>query len=131
MPKKKKVELDGSDACVLMHTALRKLCDSKITSAVYNLVHLICDYEPEHFSPWRLLGELVAFNMRRGASPEDALRAAHRVLGDAMNERIVKRREAGEEPASEVRQALSALEYTMACFSDEDWAGMAGYLAEG
>jgi hypothetical protein len=29
--------LTGSDVCSLMHTALRKACDSSITSSVYNM----------------------------------------------------------------------------------------------
>ncbi len=60
----KKNDIEGIDACVCMHTALRKCCDSKITSAAYNLIHII-DIRPEKFDAWRILGNLVAEGMNR------------------------------------------------------------------
>ena len=50
---KPKNDLTAYDACVFMHTALRKCCDSKATSAAYNLVHVIGHLNlPEALNPW-------------------------------------------------------------------------------
>ena len=53
-------QIDKNDVCIAMHTALRKYCDSDITSAIYNLIHLIHDMKPRKLNAWLILGELVA-----------------------------------------------------------------------
>lgn len=120
------------DACMVMHTALRKCCDSKITSAVYNLVHLICamNIKPEQLDPWRLLGELVVEQMTNDGAPAVALRRAAKKLTDRYMDRYCEARDKGLALPSEQLCAMHALACSLACFDDKDWAGMAEYLSE-
>jgi len=125
--KKKREPMTGSDACVCMHTALRKCCDSKITSCVYNLVHLV-DVEPERFDPWRFLGQLVAARVNKGQKPEDALMDAHVEFEDKFLDSLD-----GDKHGGLPREATAwmyALSCAMHCFSTRDFQGMAAYLAE-
>ena len=129
MTTKTREPITGSDACVMMHTALRKVCDSKITSSVYNMIHLI-DVKPERFDTWRLLGQLVADRLAKGEKPVEALRRAHRELENALHERVVAARRGTEEAPSNATTWLYALSCAMHCFSKEDWEGMASYLGD-
>lgn len=134
LPEVRPKKVDGAEACVRMHTALRKICDSKITSAAYNLVHLIADRQPAEVNGWRIFGNLVAGNLERNLDPPAAVRAALGAL-DGAYEEAVGRWRAPEKGASRVegdhaRVALLALRCTFQCFDDADLHGVAGYLAE-
>jgi hypothetical protein len=131
-------KITGGDACVCMHTALRKACDSKITSAVYNLVHLV-DVEPAKYDPWRFLGQLVADRLNEGEKPVEALKNAHAeledkflalVLPESWNKSHARERSRNDEPPAEARTWMYALSCAMHCFSKNDWNGMAAYLGD-
>ena|SRR5271170_3745045 len=131
MAKKKKEAkeaIEGNDACMLMHTALRKCCDSKITSSVYNMVHLV-DVKPDKFNPWGFYGRLVADRLNKGEEPEGALKAAHTELEDKFLDFWCEPSKEGDKPAH-ARTWLYALSCAMHCFSKRDWEGMAAFLGD-
>lgn len=121
--------IDGSDACVFMHTALRKACDSKITSCVYNLVHLI-DIKPKKFDPWCFLGKLVADRLNGGEKSVQALKAAHHELEDKFLDMIHVDQKMRDQVPENTIATMYALSCAMACFDKADWEGMAAYLGE-
>lgn len=126
----KRQRIQGSDACVMMHAALRKVCDSKITSSVYNMVHLI-GVKPDEFDPWRFFGQLVADQLNLHVKkPVEALKTAHTEFEDKVLNALHEAKTKGVEPPAEARTWLYALSCAMACFSANDWAGMAAYLGE-
>lgn len=116
-------DLDGSDVCVAIHSALRKVCDSKITSAAYNLIHLI-ETPPhlEKLNPWTLLGKSVADHLADGTDPAQALRLAVVDLRGAYYE-ASRHADRGNTEAQ-----LHALTCTFLCFTDDDYACAAAYL---
>jgi hypothetical protein len=118
---KPKLALDGPDVCACMHTALRKCCDSPITSAAYNLIYLI---DLPEFDPWQFYGGLVAELLGAGEKPVEAAVGAARTLEDKYMSFV---REKGGNPR---RQALLALSCTFECFNEKDWEGFAAFLAE-
>jgi len=121
--------MEGNDACMLMHTALRKCCDSKITSSVYNLIHLI-DLKPEKYDPWRMLGQLVADRLSKGEDPTLALKAAHAELEDKFLDLWCDDKQKGANLPDDARTWLYALSCAMHCFGARDWEGMASFLSE-
>jgi hypothetical protein len=121
--------LEGNDACVLMHTALRKACDSKITSAAYNLIHTI-HIEPEKWDPWRMLGALVAKELNAGKKPVPALESAIARLDNVFMDQVVAYRDKEMVP-DDARSMMYALKCTLECFAASDVRGMASYLEEG
>lgn len=137
MNDKKIEDIRGNDVCMCLHTALRKCCDSRITTAAYNLVHLICDSQlPEEYDPWRLYGELVAIELNKphrvvARSKADiqscAITAAKR-LDDTFMGRRAAAREAGVTIPSRCTTSLHALVSTLECFDAKDWKGFVGYL---
>jgi hypothetical protein len=127
---KKKEPMTGSDACVYMHTALRKACDSKITSSVYNMVHLV-KVEPHKYDPWRFFGQLVADRLNNGEKPWSAVVGAHAELENKFLDLLYP--DVGRKPDDVPREAttwLYAFSCAMCCFSKRDWEGMAAYLKE-
>ena len=130
--KNKREKLEGNDACMLMHTALRKLCDSKITSAAYNLVYLV-DVEPHKFDPWRFFGQLVAdhLNERVAHTPANAVKLAIEELDDAYWGNVTgPARERRETIPDDAQTWLHALSCTLQCFDAKDVESMAGFLAD-
>jgi hypothetical protein len=126
--KKAKSKLEWEDACMLMHTALRKCCDSKITSAAYNLIHLIKD--TSEWSAWRMLGELVAEYVDEGEKPTFALTRAIEHLGGVFYERCAAAKQKDEDVPDGARTWLYALLRILECFNEQDVEGMAYYLGE-
>lgn len=123
-------DLDGSDVCVAIHTALRKVCGSKITSAAYNLIHLIVTPPRlEKLNPWTLLGKSVADRMADGTDPAQALRLAVGGLGDAYYEALDTMPSLSADRGNTVAQ-LHALTCTFQCFTDDDYECAAAYLYE-
>jgi hypothetical protein len=124
---------DGSDVCVAVHTAMRKLCDSKITSAAYNLIHLICaaKLKAKH-SPWRLFGAVLAEHLNHDPKVDAAniAKRAANSLDDLYYERIAEpRRKEGKDAYPEgTRNWLHALQCTLQCFDEDDWAAAVAYL---
>lgn len=138
--KKERAPIEGNDVCVMVHTALRKCCDSPITSAAYNLIHLICGmtFEPDEFDPWRLYGKVVAESITPTTSDAQlGLLCKHGVerLEEAFRQLEEKRRNSsssGRESApSNAREALNTLVRVFRCFDRNDWDAMASYLQEG
>jgi hypothetical protein len=124
-------KLTATDACVAMHTALRKQCDSAITSAAYNLIHIICDLDlPEDVDPWRLLGGFVARAVNAGNGAKLALRTAVRdgALSEQYHKAKCARKDRGEAVPDVAHHATYALECTLRCFSDDDMEGMVSYV---
>lgn len=142
MSKTEEVEVQGNDACVMMHTALRKCCDSKITSAAYNVIHLLCemDFKPHKFSPWRMYGTLVAERLKappsnpglpKGLKLTRGASICKRAVADLDDRFVAVLREAKEKREvipDNCRSALYALLCVLECFDDKDWIGMAAYL---
>jgi hypothetical protein len=125
----KKQEMTGSDACLMMHTALRKCCDSKITSCVYNLVHLI-DVKPAKFDPWRFFGEQVAYRVNAKIPPKQVVEYVYERYRDSFMELLEKAERAGDRPPREAMTWMLALDCALACFTKDDWAEMVEYLGE-
>ncbi len=140
MTKKKKREpLEGNDACIAMHTALRKCCDSPITSAAYNLVHLVCgmDFGSDEQDPWRIYGRLVADSINGVYERKEKLLNPYipcklniEKLEDAFHELQVRLRKNDARLPDNAREALYALTGVFKCFDTEDWQGMASYLGD-
>lgn len=133
--KKEEAKMSGADACVLMHTALRKSCDSPITSAAYNLIHMIEEpHIPREHNPWIMFGELVAAAVNAGEDPTKALgRLVHgRKLEDAWGAKYYGPPGRGERPKAPdiARVAMYALSCTFRCFTKQDFEGMAVHLVE-
>ncbi len=84
----KRETLQVEDACMLMHTAMRKICDSKITSCMYNLVHLICAANlNEDLDVWLIFGGEVAANINAGMAPTTATSRPQRDNGCTRSHR--------------------------------------------
>lgn len=127
---KKRPPLEAFDVCNFTHTALRKQCDSKITSAAYNLIHLI-DVKPSRFDAWLFYGGLVAEKLRAGMAPVLAVRQAAETLDDMFFARVIRpAREKDERLPDHAQTIMHALYCTFACFSAGDWEGMAAYLGD-
>lgn len=136
--KKELPPMVGSDACVCMHTALRKRADSSITSAAYNLIHVICDtgIKPTKFDPWRLYGDLVAGHINDPKTSDQtevhACQLAHGALERVWSDIVMEHRKK-EHPSpipNIARPCMYALYTTMKCFDQDDWEAMAEYLKE-
>ncbi len=125
-------KLTGADACVCMHTALRKCCDSKITSAAYNLIHMI-NFKPDKFDPWRFFGGLVAERVNHGEKPASAVQAAIDELSDRFLDQLDSK-ENRALPRAELPDgalnALYALRCIFQCFSKGDITAVAAYLGD-
>lgn len=130
---KKREEIRAEDVCVCMHTALRKCCDSKITSAAYSLIHLICSLglKPDRFNPWILLGQLVADKLN-ATPPTPPVAALRRIIASNALETAfyAATRENKKELPDGATTAMWALQSTLACFSDTDLDGIVTYLTE-
>lgn len=127
-------KLEASDACMLMHTALRKVCDSPITSATYNLIHLLSalpkEDVPVRFDPWLIFGALVVEQLPRG-SRSFAAREAISKFSDRFEEVCDRARADGHrvtETAPRARIAFFALNSMLSCFDSGDIEGLAAYL---
>lgn len=129
--KKEAEQLQGNDVCMMLHTALRKICDSPPTTSVYNLVHLICafNFTPRKFDPWRYYGEQVALLINEGADPNEAVRRAHGRIDDFLTN-LSEAKQKGETIPDNAQTAAYTLKSALRCFSKDDWLGMAAYLHE-
>lgn len=127
MTKSKKEPLEGFDVCMYLHTALRKSCDSSITSAAYNLIHMI-DFQPRKFDPWWAYGNIVARLIQNKKKPLEAAKAAVELLDREFCDVRNKARDAGEGFPDGCMQAMHALKCTLECFDANDWAGFVSYL---
>lgn len=123
-------KLEGPDVCVALHTALRKLCDSKPTSCAYNLVHLICNLQitPFKFDAWRAYGELVAYRINAGDKPMIAARKTAAELVDSFLEMCTVAKQDKECEPDNCRTALYSLTCILDCFDEKDWKSFIGYL---
>lgn len=126
---KKIIVIDGPDACCMMHTALRKCCDSTITSAVYNMIHLV-DVKPTKFCPWHLFGELVADQIVAGYSPVDAIHNAYSKWKDKFDDIYMAAKNKSEPVPDNVFNWFYSLYCSMGCFSESDWIGMSSFLSK-
>lgn len=125
-----KEKIEGQDACVMMHTALRKCCDSKITTAAYNLIHII-DVEPASLNAWRILGDLVAEDVNKGMRGRAALERAAEKLDRVFHDEYARARDGdGARPPENAKSTMWALLSTLRCFDENDLEGMAAYLDE-
>ena len=126
--------MDASDACMAMHTALRKLADSPTSSNAYQVISMVCDLKvtPRALHPWLLFGRLVAAEskpdgraLRRiGLSLEETHWHVCESWAKSKNGRDPRGvRDAGH-------QALWALHCAFRLLTEDDWVAMAGYLEE-
>lgn len=60
--KKNNVIITGRDASLMMHAALRKCCDSKISSALYNFIYLQDNLSNE-LHPWIVFANQIAMRI--------------------------------------------------------------------
>lgn len=132
--------MDGAAACGMMHTALRKVADSPITTVAYQIIHMICDSRitPRKFDPWLLFGQLVADGVNECAERGEELVNPYiicKLRADRIEQVFYERVKAhrakvdGEwhEPAMS-HHALYALTRTFKLFKREDWEAMAHYF---
>src|SRR5512135_587904 len=130
---KSKSQIAGNDACVYMHTALRKVCDSPMTTAAYNLIHLLCslEFHPNRLDPWRMFGQLVADRVNKGEKPAQAAKAANDQLDDLFMDEFCKVRDDKKERLDEnCRTSMYTLHSVFRCFTDDEWDRMTSYLSE-
>jgi hypothetical protein len=128
-----KQQIAGNDACVYMHTALRKVCDSPMTTAAYNLIHMLCamEFHPSRLDPWRMFGQLVADRVNKGENPAKAAKAANEQLDDVFSDEFCKVRDEKKERLDEdCRTAMYTLHSVFRCFNDAEWERMTHYLNE-
>ena len=124
--------MTGLDACLSMHTALRKVCDSPQTSALYNLIHLL-DYPP-HFHPWKLYGELVAGYLQRTDPITETFLPGGKTLtlktaaGQLEGFWLERTKSARAQEPPNVRCALYAMTSLFRLMDDKDWSAIAAYL---
>ena len=124
-------ELDGNDVCVCLHTALRKYCDSKITSAAYNLIQMICNMKKlkPKANAWTMLGDRIAEMINEGKAPLSATKIAIRQLDKMFSERVTRpRHRKGKRPPGDSLTVLHALQCTLLCFEDDDLEGFVALL---
>lgn len=126
---KKKEPMTGNDACMLMHTAMRKCCDSHITSLLYNAVHL-CDVKPQEQSPWSFFGKLVAGHVASGVKPSPAIKQAAAELRDRFDDHLRALKDQGEKVNEDARTWCMVLVCSMKCFKELDFVAMAGFLGD-
>ncbi len=132
--KKSAPKWDGDSACLAMHTALRKACDSAPTTALWNMIHL-CESPTGQLTPWAFYGQRVAELLNAGEPPARAVRfAEHGRWTDAYLDEMLKMRRASPQPGtaleSNLRHWLYAISGVLRCFESHDWDGMGAYLAE-
>lgn len=65
-------ELNPSDVCASLHVALRKACDSTVTSALWNLIHVLDD---DVMHAWIEVGKAIVEELNAGSVPKEALRS--------------------------------------------------------
>lgn len=128
----KREPITREDACMMMHTALRKCCDSKPTSVMYNAIHLICALEikPRNLDPWLVFGELVAeiVNTSRTRIVGGDVKDAANKLDDAWWERNKKRKERDRPSPDNAQPSMYMMTSVFRMFDANDWDGMAAYL---
>ena len=133
--------LGGNDACVALHAALRKVCDSEATTVLYQIVHLVCALRirPESLDPWRIVGRLVAESLNeahargeRIINPYISVTLAFEKLEDVWWSSAKKRREkSGRDSEPEnAREALYAFTRCFRLLTPEDRIAMAEYLRD-
>lgn len=110
-------ELPWEECGAAMHTALRKVCDSKITSLAYNVVRLVD-------AGWSAYARLVAAELAAGSQPVAAAKTAAAKL-DHLDERQEGNEWLTKEKA---RSEQMALVCTFALFTPIDWECFAAYL---
>ena len=106
--KQDKQELPSTEYGALVHTAMRKLMDSKESSYAWNVVHLLS-------SSWtRLCQQWADAGARTGPELKAVFEKMEWWEGESKNESFYARQI--------FRIALEDMD-------DDDWDGMAGYLA--
>lgn len=120
-------KIDGGDACVMMHTALRKCCDSHITTAAYNLIHLL-DVKPAEVDPWRVFGDSVAYSRNLGMKASDVIQTNIVEFERTFEVAKTKHERAGQTVPREAERAFWALYSILRCFHEGDIQGMGEYL---
>jgi hypothetical protein len=100
------------DLGLLLHTALRKLCNSRVTSAAYNVIHLLVDHDRESWSV-HLNAVWDELESRKPKTPEE--------VRDAV--KIASTQRMGC-----VSAGTNALYCLFLMFSDEDFQGYVGFL---
>lgn len=128
----------------MIHTALRKMCDSKATTAAYNFIHLIGRVIslPEEFDPWRFFGDAAAMHINSGMDPEKAITIllnteTRLCLEDRFRDHLTKHRQkvtksdgnVAAEP-SYATTTLNTLSSIFELFTKEDIKAMSHYLYE-
>lgn len=113
---------DRQDFGMLIHTALRKVCDSKITSIAYNLIHA-CDQE------WILFLDVLYDNLEKHKAQNlvNAVREVVRKMQPIEDlDPLCERPE--RELVKEIDKNLfTALVLTMNEFDLEDWERALAY----
>ena len=123
--------MTGGNACISMHTALRKVCDSHITSAAYNFITLI-DVKPIALDPWRIFGRLVAQKIVQDPKrlPTLILQEAHRELEDELHRVVDSHLKINSTQPKNLTLIFNTLNCIFKCFTQADWDCMAAYLSE-
>lgn len=127
--------LDGSDVCVSIHTALRKCCDSKTTTAAYNLIHLITGAEESlvnYLNPWLMFGDRVAYWLAAQMSPKEAWGHAIEELDERWRDKLLERMSKGMSPSDYSREKtyLYTLLPLFQSFSEREIEGAVTFLHE-
>lgn len=120
----KQEKLEGNDVCVCIHTALRKACDSKPTSLLYNLIHMMNLDTP--MEPWRFFGAAVAERLGGKKKPAEIIAALSEDFFDVWFEKFMQQR--GEKGFDEAEQQAQTLSCALQLCDKGDFEGMAAYL---
>lgn len=108
------------DLAAPLHTALRKCCDSKPTSALWNLIY-VCD------DGWGWYLEQFHKRLKKAETEEGVIRAAKKAatctdLSTAEGEYEVV--------PDGMRHEVYGLLCVMAMFDEHDWAGFISFIVE-
>lgn len=129
--------LAREDACRMMHTALRKACDSKATSIAYNVISIVCALaiKPRSLDPWLVLGELVADAVNAENDKDvkftaQGLKECVARLDDEWWKRNKKRKERDRPSPDNAQPSLYALVSVFRTFDASDYNGMAAFLVD-
>lgn len=126
-PRTRKAILDNitpSDLGMALHTALRKACDSKATSAAWNLIEILNE-------PWSIYLDLLLKELKEAKRPSlSDLREFTLDLWHPFGEIDQIVRDDRGSAARKDRRLITALGCVFEMFDDVDWHGYGSYLDE-
>ena len=126
--------MSAADACMAMHTALRKLADSPTSSNAYQVISMVSELTitPRALHPWLFFGGLVAAEVRKDGKVLRRialdLDETHWHACESWAKARLSRDKRDVRGAS--HQALWGLLCAFRLLTEIDWEAMSGFLEE-